>query len=59
LEVVKPKEKRRGMFVEQFWSELFTKADIQLICVGGFYIAFFSFAKYMEFRQYKKETEDQ
>ncbi len=47
------------MFVEQFWSELFTKADIQLICVGGFYIAFFSFAKYMEFRQYKKETEDQ
>lgn len=45
------------MIMEQFLSELFTKADIQLMCVGGFYIVFFSFAKYMEFRQYKKETE--
>jgi hypothetical protein len=57
LEVLKLREKIRGMIMEQFLSELFTKADIQLMCVGGFYIVFFSFAKYMEFRQYKKETE--
>ena len=43
--------------MDQIWNELFTKANIQLICVPGFIIAFSIFAKYMEIRQNKKDAE--
>jgi predicted DNA repair protein MutK len=35
-------------------SEFFSKATVQLLWVGGFYVAFFGFAKYMEYREVQK-----
>ena len=40
--------------MEPTTSEFFSKANIQLMCVGGFYVAFFGFAKYMEYREVQK-----
>jgi hypothetical protein len=40
--------------MEPTTSEFFSKANIQLMCVGGFYIAFFGFVKYMEYREVQK-----
>lgn len=45
--------------MDQIWNELFTKENIQLICVPGFIIAFSIFAKYMEIRQDRKDAEAQ
>ncbi len=45
--------------MDQIWNEVFTKENIQLICVPGFIIAFSIFAKYMEIRQDRKDAEAQ
>lgn len=37
-------------------SEFFSKATVQLLWVGGFYVAFFGFAKYMEYREVKEAS---
>jgi predicted DNA repair protein MutK len=44
--------------MEPTTSEFFSKANIQLMCVGGFYVAFFGFAKYMEYREVQKAAKD-